>query len=96
MGSAFTVAEAGRKASIVWRALHLSTTATLIGILAAVLKPDAANGIGIMLGSFQVALGGIVATYTNSQGKVDVAETAHGPHPKRQSVAMGAMPEMGP
>lgn len=74
---------AGRKAVIVWRAMHLSACLTAIGILAAVIKPDAANGIGIMLGSMQVAIGGLVATYVNSQGKVDVAETAHGPHPRR-------------
>jgi hypothetical protein len=91
MANHFTVAEAGRKASIVWRALHLSTWMTALGVVAAVVKPDAANGIGIMLGSFQVALGGIVATYANSQSKVDVAEAAHGVHPKRQSVQMGAV-----
>ena len=91
MAHHFTVAEAGRKASIVWRALHLSTAVTGFGVLAAVIKPDAANGIGIMLGSFQVAVGGIVATYANSQSKVDVAESAHGPHHKRQSVQMGAV-----
>jgi hypothetical protein len=88
----FTVAEAGRKASIVWRAMHLSTAVTGFGVLAAVIKPDAANGIGIMLGSFQVAVGGIVATYANSQSKVDVAEsTAREPHPKRASVQMSAV-----
>ena len=73
----------GRKATIVWRAMHLSALVTAAGVLAAVFDPEAANGIGIMLGSFQVALGGFVAVYVNSQGKVDVAETAHGPHPRR-------------
>lgn len=88
----FTVSEAGRKATIVWRAMHLSVLATALGVLAAVLKPDAANGIGIMLGSMQVALGGFVATYAHSQSKVDVAESAHGPHPKRVTAQMEAMP----
>ncbi len=88
----FSVAEAGRKASIVWRSMHLSAVITVVGVLAAVLDPEAANGIGIMLGSFQVAIGGIVATYVNSQGKVDVAEsTAREPHPKRASQMMSAI-----
>jgi len=73
----------GRKAIIVWRAMHLSALVTAAGVLAAVLDPEASNGIGVMLGSFQLALGGFVAVYVNSQGKVDVAETAHGPHPRR-------------
>ena len=77
------VARDGRKAVIVWRAMHLSALVTAVGVLAALIKPDAANGIGMMLGSFQIALGGFVAVYVNSQGKVDVAETAHGPHPRR-------------
>ena len=77
------LATAGRKAVIVWRAMHLSALLTALGVLVAVIEPDAANGIGIMLGSMQVAIGGLVATYVNSQGKVDVAETAHGPHPRR-------------
>lgn len=68
--------------------MHLSTVATLLGILAAFLRPESANGIGIILGSFQIALGGFVAVYVNSQGKVDVAESAHGPHAKRQSAAL--------
>lgn len=78
-----TAREHGRKAVIVWRGMHLSALVTAVGVLAAVVDPEAANGIGIMLGSFQVALGGFVAVYVNSQGKVDVAETAHGPHPRR-------------
>ena len=72
----------GRKAAIVWRAMHLAALMTALGVLAAVAKPDAANGIGIMLGSMQVALGGFVSVYVNAQGKVDVA-----------SVQMQAVPE---
>lgn len=79
----------GRKAAMVWRAMHLSVVATLVGILAAVLEPESANGIGIMLGSFQVALGGFVSVYCHSQGKVD---EKHGPTP-RPSGAMRAVVE---
>lgn len=75
----------GRKATIVWRAMHLSGLVTMVGVFAMVMATDAANGIGIALGSFQVALGGFVSVYVNSQGKVDVAETAHGPHPRRST-----------
>ena len=82
----------GRKAIIVWRAMHLSVFITMCGVIAAVFKPDAANGIGIMLGSCQVAIGGFVSVYANAQGKVDVAETAHGPHPKRATQAVRAVP----
>ena len=86
------VTAAGRKAGVVWRAMHLSTAATLTGILAAFIRPESANGIGVMLGSFQLALGGFVAVYVNSQGKVDVAEsTAREPHPKRVSVQAPAV-----
>ena len=77
------VREHGRKAVIVWRAMHLSALVTGVSVLASVLKPESANGIGVIVGSFQLALGGFVAVYANSQGKVDVAETAHGPHPRR-------------
>lgn len=86
------VREHGRKAVIVWRAMHLSALVTGVGILSAVLEPESANGIGVITGSFQLALGGFVATYAHSQGKVDVAETAHGPHPRRSTVQMEAMP----
>jgi|GEM_PF-6447760 len=61
----------GRKAAIVWRAMHLSAAVTLVGVLAAVLGPDAANGIGVIIGSFQLALGGFVSVYGYAQGKVD-------------------------
>ena len=77
------VREHGRKAVIVWRAMHLSALVTGLGIIGALLNNEAANGIGVIVGSFQIALGGFVAVYTNSQGRVDVAETAHGPHPRR-------------
>ena len=77
------VRDHGRKAVIVWRAMHLSAAITGLSVTAALLQPESANGIGVIIGSFQLALGGFVAVYANSQGKVDVAETAHGPHPRR-------------
>lgn len=86
------VQEHGRKAMIVWRAMHLSAFITAIGIISALINHDAANGIGVIVGSFQLALGGFVSVYANSQGKVDVAETAHGPHPKRMTQQMQAQP----
>lgn len=75
--------EHGRKAVIVWRAMHLSASITGLGIIGALLNPESANGIGVIIGSFQIALGGFVAVYANGQSRVDVAETAHGPHPRR-------------
>lgn len=77
------VREQGRKAVIVWRSMHLSAAVTALSVIAALFEPEAANGIGVIVGSFQLALGGFVATYAHSQGKVDVAESAHGPHPRR-------------
>lgn len=86
------VRQHGRKAIIVWRSMHLSALVTGVGILSAVLEPESANGIGVIIGSFQMALGGFVGVYAHSQGKVDVAETgARVPHPKRMS---GTMPEV--
>lgn len=82
----------GRKANIVWRAMHLSALVTVVGVLAMVIEQAAANGIGIALGAFQVALGGFVSVYVNSQGKVDVAESAHGPDPRR-TTQVRAIPE---
>ncbi len=88
----FPLQTVGRKASIVWRAMHLSALVTLAGVLVAFVKPESANGVGVMLGAFQLALGGFVSTYAHSQGRVDVAETtAREPHPKRASGTMTAV-----
>jgi hypothetical protein len=83
--------EHGRKATIVWRVAHLVGLVTMAGMLTAVGQPEAANGIGIIVGAGVAALGGIVSTYAYSQGKVDVAESAHGPHPTRMSGSMKAV-----
>jgi len=79
------VKEHGRKAAIVWRAMHLSAAVTLVGVLAAIMEPEAANGIGIMLGSFQVALGAFASVYSHAQGRVDEK------HSPRQSGTMRAV-----
>ena len=67
------------------------TLVAVVGILASVIKAEAANGIGLIVGSVVAAIGGAVAVYSNSQSRVDVAESAHGPHPKRQSVQARAV-----
>jgi hypothetical protein len=85
-------AEHGRKATIVWRVAHLIVIVTLMGVFAAYSDPESASGIGIIVGAGVAALGGIVSTYAYSQGKVDVAESAHGPHPMRVSGSMKAVP----
>ena len=65
------VREHGRKATVIWRAMHLSVAVTVVGILAAMARPEAANGIGIMVGAFQGSLGLFTGAYSYSQGKVD-------------------------
>ncbi len=82
-------AEHGRKAATVWRAMHLSAAVTIAGVAAAFGRPDSANGIGLMLGSFQLALGGFVSMYAHTQGKVDLVR---GPNPPARM--SGTLPEV--
>ena len=81
------VLENSKKAVVVWRAMHLSALVTLVGIFAMAAAPNAANGIGIGLGSFQMALGGFVSMYNYAQGKID---EKRGPVP-RASGTVGAV-----